>query len=284
MPSSKTTQRKSSRRELTEEDLGIRDVAKINRPRSFVLYGRSGTGKTTLLSTFPKPILLLDFKDQGTDSVSDVKDLRVKYVEETEEVEDIYWFLKKNPDRYATVGFDTMSAWQQIIINEIVAAAKGDRKHAGDWGSMTKRDWGDAAQELKYWIMNFRDLDMNVVFVAQDRTFNVEEEDTEGQLDPEVGPRLMPSVASALNASVSVIGNTFTRTRYVEKEVRGKKKEVRRTEYCLRLGPNPVYITKVRKPRGIVAPDFIVDPVYEDIIEVIEGENHGKESSRKPRR
>ena len=38
-----------------------------------LLYGRSGTGKTTIAASFPTPLLLLDIREKGTDSVANVK-------------------------------------------------------------------------------------------------------------------------------------------------------------------------------------------------------------------
>jgi hypothetical protein len=255
-----------------KDDWGVRRVSEIERFHSFVIYGRSGTGKTTLASTFPSPILLIDIRDEGTDSISDM-DVDVKEIRHTDEIEEIYWKLTKDPKRYKTVVLDTVSQWQQMAIEELAEdkKIKGGKK-LGDWGSMTKRDWGDVAAILKEKFINFRDLTrlgINVVFLAQDRV-NIEEEgsEVEAQLTPEVGPQVMPSVAKSLNASVSMIGNTFIRVRQVKKE--GKIE--RRIDYCLRIGPNPVYVTKVRKPKKTEAPSVIPNPTYEDIIEIIRGE------------
>lgn len=242
-----------------------------------MLYGRSGTGKTTLAASFPGPILYLDVRDEGTDSIRDVKNVFVKEIEDSEDFEEVYWWLKDNAKKYKTVVIDTVSQLQQIKVEEIAAKKKKPGKRAGDWGSMSQQDWGNVAGWLKEWLINYRDLSksgLNVVYIAQDRTFNLNEEtDDEQTLSPEVGPALSPSVVRTLNAAVSVIGNTFIRTRIIKKEVNGKKKEIEKVEYCLRIGPNPVYVTKVRKPKDTVAPDVIVDPSFEDILEVIEGED-----------
>jgi hypothetical protein len=278
MPSKQTTRPRGSR-EVSEDDLDIRPVAKADAARTFVLYGRSGTGKTTLAASFPKPALLLDFKDEGTDSVSDVKDLYVKKIGEVDDLEDLYWYVKKNPKKYKTIILDTMTALQSMVVIDVAGEAKKDK--AGEWGSMRKQDWGDVARAMRKYITNFRDLaiqhGLNIVFIAQDRTFNAgEENDEDAQLAPEVGPALSPSTRSHLNAAVSAICNTFLKVKYVTKEVNGKKKERRRIVYCLRLGPNPVYDTKIRKPKVVELPDHIEDPSYDDIIEVIEGGNNAE--------
>src|SRR5690606_35552872 len=63
---------------------------------SAVFYGRSGTGKATLSASFPKPILLIDIKEQGNDSIADFSDDEVKVfpVESWDDIEQVYWFLK----------------------------------------------------------------------------------------------------------------------------------------------------------------------------------------------
>lgn len=250
-------------------------VADVKTHGTTVLYGRSGSGKTTLACTWPGPILLVDVKDRGTKSVEDVKDLEVFPAEEWQDIEDVYWFIKKNPDEFATVIIDTVTQMQHFAILKVLADKKKDVNKAGDWGTMSKREWGDVAQMMKSWIDHFRSLPCDVVFIAQDRIFNFDEDagtaDDE-QLAPEVGPRLSPSVVSHLNAAANVIGNTYIRRRLITKEVKGKKQEVERLDYCLRIGPNSIYVTKMRKPRSVVLPPLLVDPTYEDIQDLIKGE------------
>lgn len=256
------------------DELPTQKLKDMVTSRSFVFYGRSGTGKTTLACSFPGPGLLLDVKDRGTDSVSDIEGFEGMSIEDWDDFEMVYYYLKKNRKRYKTVIIDTMSQLQELAIKKVLTDNKKDSARAGHWGTMTKKEWGETSGLLKDWIINYRDLNdigIEVVFIAQDRTFNKEEDD-ESQLDPEIGPRLMPSVASHLNAAVHVVGNTFIKTKTVVKEVKGKKIESEKKIYCLRVGPNPVYITKVRKPKSIIVPDVISNPDYDSIIETIKGE------------
>jgi hypothetical protein len=223
-------------------------------------------------------MLLLDVKDEGTDSVADVKGIKVFDVLTFEDFELAYESLKRNPKRYKTVVIDTVSQVQQLAIKELMddkRTMKG--RSAGDWGSMKKRDWGDVASLMKEKLIEYRDLatlGMQVVFVAQDRSFNFNEDesDDESSVIPEIGPALMPSVTKVLNAAVQVIGNTFIRERFIKKEVGGKTKRISKLEYCLGVGPDPIYTRKIRKPRSIEPPRFIVDPSYEDIVNIIKGE------------
>lgn len=247
---------------------------------SFCFYGRSGTGKTTLAADFEKPMLYIDVKDKGTKSIRDVKGIKKYKVTSFAMFEGMFWWLKENPDRYRTVVVDTVSQLQALYVREY-SEAKGKRgkRTAGDWGTLSRRDWGDIAGHMKDWIGNYRDLvelGMDVVFIAQDRAFNVGEDDDEDDevLAPEIGPGLSPSVAKTLNASVDFIGNTFIRTRVLRKKnEKGKVISEREViDFCLRIGPNSLYVTKVRKPKFQKAPELIVDPSYEDIVDIINGE------------
>jgi len=250
----------------------VKDADDFKPEVKVVLYGKPGTGKTTIASTFPKPCLLIDIREKGSDSVRTTKGLKVIRVTTWDELEMLYWYLKDNPDKLKSVVFDTVSNAQELAVKYHLDS-KGqavDAGRIGNWGTMKKQDWGEVASMIKTLIMNVRELPLDMAFIAHDRVFNSGEEDDEADgITPSVGPRLMPSVASTLNAAVGVIGNTFIRERYKTVGTGKEKKEVRKVEYCLRIGPHSYYITKVRKPKSELLPDLLINPEYEDILELI---------------
>ena len=253
------------------------DVRDIENDNNVVLYGPAGTGKTTLACTFPKPILLMDVNEKGTDSVKDQEDIKVIHIKEWQDLESVYWFLKKNPGKFKTLVWDTITQSMRMSIRKTMEEAGKDVNDArlGDWGSVNRKQWGDIAGRMGSWVTNFRDLEgINVVYLAHDRV-NKEDDDGENEgIQPMVGPRVSPSVASVLDAGVNIIGSMFIRETIKKKKVGPKKnkiKVIRKVQYCMRLGPHAHYITKIRSPKKSVPPDVLVDPTYEDLKKIIDG-------------
>jgi len=232
-----------------------------------MFYGRSGTGKTTLASTFPKPALVIDVREKGTESIAQVEGIDVVSIEKWSEFEDLYWYLEGGKTKYKTVIIDQVSSLQDLAM----AKARAD-DNLEDAELLPRRIWGQISGMMKTWLFNYRDLidkGINIVFIAHERT-NDSDDSVEDQIDPSIGPRLMPSVASSINGAVSYIGNTFIR----EKFVGDGKEKTRLVEYCLRIGPHAYYTTKVRKPKDAEdTPDVLVNPTYEKILAISRGES-----------
>lgn len=244
----------------------IKPVTDLGLVLAALFYGKAGSGKTTMSATFPKPLLHLDIREKGTDSISDVEDVDTLSVEDWDEFEQVYWYLKSSENKYKTVVIDAVSQLQDFAL---LAALSENGK--GDDAQLSKRDFGMAASRMKTWIINYRDLvddGIHVVFLAHDRTSDGEEGD-DGELTPSVGPRLMPSVASILTAAVKIIGNTFVKETH-EKLEGGKIK--RTVVYCMRLGPHAYYTTKVRQPKGGYIPEVLENPGYNDLVSLMKGE------------
>jgi phage nucleotide-binding protein len=244
----------------------IKPVTSLGLVLAALFYGKAGSGKTTVAATFPKPLLHLDIREKGTDSISDMKNVDTISVEDWDEFEQIYWYLKSPENKYKTVVIDAVSQLQDFAL---IAALKDVSKDEG--AQISKRDFGNAAGRLKTWIINYRDLvdeDINVVFLAHDRTTEGEDGD-DGELTPSVGPRMMPSVASVLTAAVKIIGNTFVKETH-EKLEGGKIK--RSVVYCMRIGPHAYYATKVRQPKGSYTPEILENPGYNDLVSLMKGE------------
>jgi hypothetical protein len=248
-------------------EAGITPVGEIPSHLAMLVYGRAGTGKTAFSSTFPKPLLLLDIQEKGTETISMTKDVFVRSIEHWEELEQGYWYLKNGEQRFQSVVIDQISQLQALAMNKI----KTDNSMEPT-DTFSKRDWGQLSGLLQTWLMNYRNLwdRYHVCFVAHERS-NVGEEEIEDQINPNIGARVMPSLQGFLNGAVSAIGNTFIRERFLDA---GQGKKTRQVEYCMRLGPHAYYTTKARKPieSEIEVPDVIVNPSFEKIMAISRGE------------
>lgn len=252
----------------------ITEVSELPSLMAALIYGRSGTGKTTIASTFPKPLLLLDIREKGFDSISNVKGVDIAQLTTWDEFEEVYWYLKAGDTKYRTIIVDQISQLQDLAI---LRAMKDAGKEPDD--AIAQRNWGQAAGLMKTWLLNYRDLidiGINVVFLAHDRTTDSDTE-TDDRLDPSVGARIMPSVASFVNGAVKIIGNTLIRESF---SVEGNKKK-RKVEFAMRIGPHAIYTTKTRSPVGIESPEVIVNPTYDKIVAVVKGEYREEESATK---
>lgn len=237
-----------------------------------LVYGRSGSGKTTLAASFPKKILLLDIRDKGTDSIKDVEGVDVIEVENWLEFETIYWALKNEPHEYQTIVVDTISNLQDMAIAEVKRRAKMDQDSA-----MSQRLWGEASRIMQQWVYFYRDLPMHVVFLAQERAKRgTDDENFDDQLDPEVGPALMPSVSKTVCAAVKVIANTYIKqTMKPSQKVPGRMITI--TQYMLRVGPHAYYTTKVRTPQAFRVPTSVPNKGFETLKALMKGEKVEKE-------
>jgi hypothetical protein len=100
--------------------------------RSYAIYGRSGTGKTTLSSTFPKKLLHLDIRDDGTESIADVEGIDLIRVDSWDEFEDVYWWLLANKNHeYQTLTIDTVTQLQGLALEHVLAKKNKRVENAG---------------------------------------------------------------------------------------------------------------------------------------------------------
>jgi len=244
----------------------FKDLLDMDTPTIITLYGRPGTGKTTISCTLPKPLLLIDVKDKGTDSGKredlEPGDITVFELESFDEIYDLYDYIEENPNKFKSVVIDHMTALQDFCYEKVMDEEGKSRMSQGMYGTA-----GGYLKEVINLYKGLTDLGITPCFNCQDR---MESGDGEGedQLLPEVGPSLMPSVARTLCAASRVIGHTY---QFENVEKLDGAKVRRNIEFRLRLGPNPYYITKVTRPFGTPCPQFLVNANYSDIMKVVRG-------------
>lgn len=228
-------------------------------------YGKSGTGKTVFGGSWPKPLLLLDIREKGTESISDVDGIDLLRVEHWDDIEAVYHDVLWGKKKYKSVVIDQLTAMQALGMDKL-RTDKGMKPSE----PFSQRGWGQLSGMMQTWILNYRELfneGYNILFNAHERLRDPQEEDDE-RIAPSIGSNLMQSVSGFVNGAVSVIGNTFIREHYDKKE---KTTEI---QYCMRIGPHAYYAAKIRRPVSAgPVPGVLVNPTYDKIVKLTRGES-----------
>jgi len=239
------------------------------------LYGRGKTGKTSAACTFPKPLLVIG-TENGTKSVKKVKGVKFFPLLESSEIDEL---AEAIPGEYASVVLDTAGGLQDMIMKEILGL--DDIPVEKSWGMAVREQWQSCGVQTKERLRRLLDLadkhGTHVVIIAHERNFN--DEGGSDLLFPTVGAALTPSTAGWLNGACDYLCQTFLREQTVKKDVKvaGKKgatmsRKTGKVEYCLRVGPHPVYMTGFRRSHSEdeTMPDVLVNPDYDKICELID--------------
>ena len=257
----------------------------VPRKLKMLLYGDTGTGKTTIWATFPKPIkayICSGIDEPGEllsiDTPENRKSIDPEFVTDIAQLQNL-------PDlsKYGTVVLDHVTGVQDYIIKEYMGldhmpivktrkAAKGE-----SFGIVPQADWTEINTISIKIFREFLNLRANVVLVCQERLYKTKEEVQSDIIKPSIGGAASPQVISWLNPTCDYIVQAYKRPHMVETStlVNGKKVAMMQrgegVEYCLRTEPHDIYITKFRVPKGRPLPASIVDASYEKIVKVIEG-------------
>lgn len=234
------------------------------------LYGRGKTGKTRLACTFPKPAMLIGTED-GTKSVSNVDGVDFFRLQTSSEISDLIEIAVE--DKYQTIIMDQASGLQDLIMADILGL--GQMPIQKGWGIAKREEWQAGSSQTKERLWEILSLaeshGTNAVIIAHERDFK-----GEGESEfPTVGSALMPSVCNWLNGACDYICQTFVKDEYktTKQKIAGEvvefEEKTGKSEYCLRIGPHSVYMTGFRLPEGVELPDYIANPTYEKIMEIV---------------
>lgn len=242
-----------------------------------VVYGRGGSGKTTLISTFPKPLLHVVCSGTGeVRSIKNVKGIDTVTLNDADELKEI---SDGAADRYATIALDHITGYRDLVLKKVLGV--DDLPPQLSWGTASQEQWGQVTAGVKEHVNNLLKLPNTVVIAAQERVFDNDEKSSD-LLDPYVNCDLNPGIVGWLNYQVDYLVQTFIRPKIIVKETKikagGKEKTIKTNmvsntefEYCLRTGIHSVCMTKFRVPRGVEKPSVIIDPSWDKIEKIING-------------
>jgi hypothetical protein len=232
-------------------------VTKVQQRSVFLnilIYGDSGTGKTTLAGSADacpemRPVLVVDIEG-GTESLRRTyPDVDVVRVTTWDEMQSLYNVLYEGDHVYKTVVLDSLTEIQKFSMYQIMEdVIKKDRERDPDIASM--REWGKNIEQIRKFVRGFRDLEMNTIFTALVR------EDK----NPRTGavsklPMLSGKLASEVSAFLDVVGFY-----YVKPDEEGENKRWLLTQKTEEI---------VAKDRTGTLPLVVEDPTMSTILELM---------------
>ena len=266
----KKAKRKTEVVEEEEEDTSISslitDIDDKVEYLTWVIYGKNGTGKTTLLSTTEGMLVLAS--EDGTLSIRDkskgtAKKLRI---DTWEKLEAVYWLLaqgKQVKDKSGkilgieikvkdgkflvkTIGFDTVDRLAEVCMRNVVLGEK-EKDPDKDILKKTLKNWGDMGEKMKFWLQQFEELPVQRVLLCQEAS-NSEDVDSD---EFSIYPALNQSLRKYILSEADIIARL-----YIAKTEKGM-------QFKMSAKPNSKFVTKDRttKLSGVIS-DPHLDKIY----------------------
>jgi hypothetical protein len=182
----------------------------------------------------------------------------VFFAETWEDVVFAYWYLKEGNHNHETLVLDNVTMMQNLcsayVLKEIARDGLRDPKTA------SQREWGKIKQYMGPQLLDFRNLPMHVVFIAQERTVDNEDEERTEKV-----PDLSPGVRAYATSCVDIIGRMQNRPfrRAVD------KKEVTEWHNVMFTRESEEYVSKDRD--RYITKGFMVEPTVPRIVEAMKG-------------
>lgn len=208
-----------------------------------MLHGEHKTGKTTLASTFPRP-LIVDIEG-GSDDLDVARTERIKSYEEFENT--ISWLITNEND-YSTIVIDSVD-WLEALVWQFIAGTYGETSIEGTTtGSQLGfgKGYKYSAGKFEHIITGFRRLNeagKAVLLICHSK--NVKHSPPDGasydRIEPDLHDRVQSILCEFVDEIFYIATKTFTRT-----EDLGFKKEralaVASNERIIVTGGNPAVV------------------------------------------
>lgn len=279
----------------TKKDVGTGVLSRI-APIGFdddeglkvLLYGKSGTGKTTLAATFSDdgPMLWVIFSGgkrpgelRSINTAEYRKRINQIAIQDMDELPIVLDHLHSS-DKYKGVCLDHVSGLQDKVLATILGLESGEMPEQKSWGIASQQQYGQCTAQCKEHLKALLSFRGHVIILGQERTFNADEERSDSEiLQPFVSVALTPALAGWLPPSCDYVCQTYLRNKTEPRTSKIGQKEIitqvktSEVEYMLRTYPHESYASKFRitKDRRKNLPQAISDPSYAKIKKLISG-------------
>jgi hypothetical protein len=235
------------------------DISEMGQSNLWVIYGKSGSGKTHLISTFPKPLLYLQFGDDGSNTITNVEGIKGISVTSLKQLKEIAYELRLD-NQYKTIVVDTFS----LVVQEWIDANAVKKNKR-----VSQQMWGDVKTDTEELIKEFKIVATShiVALTCHEATDTIE------GMEEEITPDVRPSVSKGARTYLESMANYGIHTTVLSKEKdNGDGTTTVIYAHAAHLGANPYYWTKLQKPAEIKVPKQIVNPTYGKITKIMKGE------------
>lgn len=257
-PNSKATTKRSENARKAA-DL-IQSVDEINKYLRMCLYGRNKSGKTHYAGSSKRKTLIIDCEEKGTETLIGRKNCEVYPLARWEELDWIYWHLKSNDHDFEVVAIDTVTMLSTLGLKWVMGEEKS-MDSTIDPMMPDRRHYGKLNMALSQAIIDWRNLPMHVIFLAQERVETAEDENDETLTITEIVPSLTKGPRSTLLSAVGTVARLYTRQVSVIDKKTKKAKEI--TERRMLVGASEKYSAGTRI-KGL--PRIIRNPNLEDLL------------------
>ncbi len=195
-----------------ESNIGLASDIKVYL--NVLAWGRQKSGKTALIGSGPKPIILAC--ENGTQTIRDFPDVQVfpqkdgKYITARwKHASDFLYYLRYADHDRETVGVDTTTALLRMAVRYI----NKDEEIRDEFrakGTTDRRTWGRVGSLLNEFMEDLASVcterGMHLIWTAQERSLNEEQSEIAGT---DYVPDLTPAVRSTILAQPGIIVRTI---------------------------------------------------------------------------
>ncbi len=196
--------------------LEIKSVQQVNaeKQKVFLIYGKSGTGKTKFIGTVPKKTLVLDINEGGTQTLEDKENVIVAKINTYQDLVDFMKNFQKYHDEYKfdNIVLDTIDHLQGYYIRDVI---KKEKPNFEDWGK-----WNTAfATMLTFFRGIAQESKIKVFYLAHEKDWS--KIDGDHKVDRDITANLSQGTVAKVNAMADVIMNMELRD-FPKKNAQGK--------------------------------------------------------------
>ena len=233
------------------------DISELGQRNLWVPWGKSGTGKTKFVASFPKPLLYIRVGDDGSNTIANVDGIKAIHAETLEQLKEIGKELQKDK-KFASVAVDTFSMITNVWIDQNITQKKK---------KMTQQAWGDLKVETEELIKIFHEVAATHIVAL---TCHESNDSIEGMED-EIIPDFRPNTTKGARTYLEGMANYGIHMAKMKKTVIKDDVEKEVVRYVGQLGANSYYWTKLQIDPDIKVPEAIVNPTYDKIMKIING-------------